>query len=60
MKVAHQDSQEIPSTSRKMPSTSTNSMSLLDIRFVKMPEEKLKAEVERLGKNRGGFGLHLQ
>ena len=60
MKVAHQDSQAIPSTSRKTPSTSTNSMSLLDIRFAKMPEEKLKAEAERLGKNRGGFGLHLQ
>ena len=60
MKVPHQDSQEIPPTSRKVPSTSTNSMSLLDIRFAKMPDEKLKAEVKRLGKNRGGFGLHLQ
>jgi len=60
MKISRQDSREIPSTSRKMPSASTNSMSLLDIRFAKMPEEKLRAEVERLGKNRSGFGLHLQ
>ena len=58
MKVPHQESREIPSTSRKMPLTSANSMSLLDIRFAKMPEEKIKAEVERLGKNRSGFGLH--
>ena len=60
MKVPHQDSPEMLSSSRKTPSTSTNSMSLLDIRFAKMPEEKLKAEVARLGQNRGGFGLHLQ
>ena len=34
-------------------------MSLLDVRFVKIPDEKLKKEAMRLGKKRGGFGLHL-
>ncbi len=33
--------------------------SLLDVRFVKIPDEKLKKEVMRLGKKRSGFGLHL-
>ena len=60
MKVPHQEARRYPSTTRKIPSASTTSMSLLDMRFAKMPDEKLKAEVERLGKNRGGFGLHLQ
>jgi len=57
MKVPHTDREE--TVSRKMPSASTTPMSLLDVRFARMPEEKLRAEVKRLGKNRSGFGLHL-
>ena len=60
MKISRRDGEEILQNSRKMPSTPATSMSLLDVRFAKMPEEKLRAEVERLGKNRGGFGLNLQ
>jgi hypothetical protein len=40
-------------------SSLTTSMGLLDVRFAKIPDERLKAEVMRLGKRRGGFGLSL-
>ena len=60
MKVPRQEGAEVSQDTRKIPSASTPSMSLLDVRFAKMPDEKLRAEVERLGKNRGGFGVHLQ
>ena len=59
MKVPHPDREETLSTGRKMSSASTISLSLLDVRFARMPQEKLRAEVKRLGKNRGGFGLHF-
>jgi len=50
---------ESPSLPRRTPSSSTPSMSLLDVRYIKMPDEKLKSEVMRLGKKRSGFGLQL-
>jgi hypothetical protein len=34
-------------------------MRLLDMRYAKLPDEKLKSELTRLGKKRSGFGLHL-
>lgn len=60
MKVPSHEGAEVSQDTRKVPSASAPSMSLLDVRFAKMPDEKLRAEVERLGKNRGGFGAHLQ
>ena len=44
---------------RRTQSAAAPSMSLLDVRFAKMPEQKLREEAKRLGKRRGGFGLHL-
>jgi hypothetical protein len=41
------------------PSAAGTSMSLLDVRYVKMPDEKLKSELTRLGEKRSGFGLQL-
>lgn len=40
-------------------SSASTSMRLLDMRYAKLPDEKLKSELTRLGKKRGGFGLHL-
>lgn len=40
-------------------SASVTSMSLLDIRFTKLPDEKVRTEAIRIGKKRAGFGLHL-
>ena len=34
-------------------------MSLLDVRYARMPDEKLKSELMRLGEKRSGFGLQL-
>ena len=44
---------------RRTQSTAAGSTSLLEVRFAKMPEQKLREEARRLGKRRGGFGLHL-
>jgi hypothetical protein len=41
------------------PSAPTTSMSLLDIRFAKLPDDRIRTEAMRLGKKRAGFGLHL-
>jgi hypothetical protein len=41
------------------PSAAATSMSLLDVRYVRMPDEKLKSELTRLGEKRSGFGLQL-
>ena len=40
-------------------SSASAAMRLLDVRYAILPDEKLKSEVTRLGKRRGGFGLHL-
>ena len=34
-------------------------MSLLDVRYAKLPDEKLKSELTRVGEKRSGFGLQL-
>ena len=49
---------ERQSPGRRVSSAST-SMRLLDMRYAKLPDEKLKSELTRLGKKRSGFGLHL-
>ena len=56
---ASQSGAESASLPRRTPSASKTSQSLLDVRYVKMPDEKLKSEVMRLGAKRNGFGLHL-
>jgi len=48
-----------PSIGLGTSSSSTISMSLLDVRFAKLPDEKVRTEAMRLGKKRAGFGLHL-
>ena len=56
---ASQSGADSASLPRRTPSASKTSLSLLDVRYVKMPDEKLKSEVIRLGAKRNGFGLHL-
>ncbi len=60
MKIPHREGEVILQGTGEMSLKSATSLSLLDVRFAKMPEEKLKVEVEKLGKDRGGFGLHPQ
>lgn len=61
MKSPYSDSKTGETTllPRRTAFSQANSMGLLDVRFAKIPEDRLKAEVMRLGKRRGGFGLSL-
>ena len=59
MKSSGHEDEETLSSHRRTSSPSATSMSLLDVRFIKMPDDKLRAEAMRLGKKRSGFGLHL-
>ena len=59
MKSSGPEDKETLSSHSRTSSPPATSMSLLDVRFIKMPDEKLRAEAMRLGKKRSGFGLHL-
>lgn len=41
------------------PSTVSTYMSLLDVRYARLPDRKLKSELTRVGEKRSGFGLQL-
>ena len=48
-----------PSSQSGRPSTASTYMSLLDVRYARLPDEKLKSELARLAEKRSGFGLQL-
>ena len=56
--TASRSGEQRPSRDRRAASASPT-MRLLDVRYAKLPDERLKSELTRLGKKRSGFGLYL-
>ena len=56
--AASRGGEQRPSRDRRAASAS-HTMRLLDVRYAKLPDERLKSELTRLGKKRSGFGLYF-